>query len=121
MKKFKWLTALLLNIVTLSIYSLYMWFVMTKNSNAMAEKYGVKKIMGFIPAVLLGCVTCGIFTIVWYFMFQKQQTELAAASGATLTPTTNFFLLGLITFVPVYSFYAVCTNYNAIVDAYEAA
>lgn len=120
MKKFNWITALLLNIVTMSIYSIYMWYKMAKQQNEMAEQVGEKKIMGFIPAFLLGCVTCGIFVIVWYFLFMKQQAALAEAKGVALAPTANPIVLTILVFIPIYSFYVICDNCNKLVDAYEA-
>ena len=43
MKKFNWIKAWLLPWVTLGIYSLCMWYTVAKNSNEMAEKYGITK------------------------------------------------------------------------------
>ena len=120
MKKFNWIKALILNYVTCGIYSLYMWFVMAKNNNAMADKYGQKKIANFIVAILLGYITCGIYAIVWQFKFYKLQVAIAEANGAAITPVKKPILLTIITFVPVYSFYVLCTNYNNCVEADEA-
>lgn len=120
MKKFNWITALLLNIVTFGIYSIYMWYKLGKQQNEMAEQIGEKKIMGFIGAFLLGCVTCGIFLIVWYFLYMKQAQALAEAKGVALAPTSNPIVLTILIFVPIYSFYVICDNGNKLVDAYEA-
>jgi nicotinamide riboside transporter PnuC len=120
MKKFNWIKSLLFNIITCSIYSLYMWYKMAKQQNEMAEQVGAKKIMGFIPAFLLGCVTCGIFNIVWFFLFMKQQAAVAEAKGVALAPTSSPIVLTILVFVPIYSFYVICDNCNKLVDAYEA-
>ena len=120
MKKFNWITALLLNVVTLGIYSIYMWYKMGKQQNEMAEQVGEKQIMGFIGAFLLSCVTCGIFAIVWYFLFMKQQAAVAEAKGVALAPTANPIVLTILVFIPIYSFYVICDNCNKLVDAYEA-
>lgn len=120
MKQFSWVKTLILNIVTFGLYGLYAWYVMSKNNNELAEKYGEKKIMNFIVAMLLGCVTCGIFLLIWYFQFHKQQVAIAKASGAAVTPTESPIVLLIITFVPIYSFYVLCTNYNNGVAAAEA-
>ena len=100
MKKFNWITAFLLNVVTCGIYSLYMWIVMTSNSNKMAEQCGAKKIMGFIPALLIGCVTCGIYTIVWMYQFEKLQVEISKAKGTSTQPTDSPLLLLILTCIP---------------------
>ena len=116
MKKFNWIAVLILNIITCGIYSLYLWFVMAKNSNLMAEKSGSKKIMGFIPAVLLGCVTFGIFTIIWMYQFCRLQVEISKANGTNTQPTDTPILLLILMIVPVYSYYVLCDNYNRNVD-----
>ena len=121
MKKFNWITACLLNIVTCGIYSLYMWIVMTSNSNKMAEQCGAKKIMGFIPALLIGCVTCGIYTIIWMYQFEKLQVEISKAKGTSTQPTDSPLLLLILICVPIYSFYVFCDNYNRNVDVTAAA
>ena len=121
MKKFNWITAIIFNALTFGIYSMYMWYVMTKNNNAMAEKYGEKKITGFIVAVLLGFITFGIYQLIWYYKFHAQQIAIAQAAGTKTAPCESAFLLFIITFVPFYSFYVMCDNYNKCVDASEAA
>lgn len=120
MKKFNWITTLLLNIVTCGIYSFYMWYKMSKQQNEMAEAVGEKKIMGFFPAFLLGCVTCSIFLIVWYYQYAAQSCKLAEAKGAALVPSNNAIVMFLMTWVPIYGFYALCNSHNNLVDAYEA-
>ena len=121
MKKFNWIVALVLNYVTCGIYSLYMWFVITKNSNKMAEQAGVKKIMGFIPSILLGCITFGIYTIIWMYKFEKLQVELAKANGTSSQPVESPIVLLILMIVPIYSFYVFCDNYNRNVDAAATA
>ncbi len=120
MKKFSWIKAWLLPCFTFGIYSIYMWVVMTKNSNKMAEANGVKKIMGFIPSVLLGCITCGIYSLVWMYKFQKQQIAIAQACGTETKPTQSAFLLFILMCVPIYSYIVLCGNYNRNVDVAAA-
>ena len=117
MKQFNWIKALILNVVTCGIYSMYMWHTMAKNNNAIAEKCDVKKIKGFIVALLLTCVTCGIYLYVWMYKFQALQIAIAKANGVKTSPVENAFVLMLLTFVPVYSFYVMCDNYNRTVAA----
>ena len=117
MKKFNWVKCWLIPCITFGIYNCYMWIVMTKNSNKIAEACGAKKIMGFIPAFLLACVTCGIYLYVWLYKFQAQQVAIAKANGTATKPTENAFLLFLLGFVPIYSYIVLCDNYNRNVDA----
>ena len=120
MTKFNWILAIVLNYVTCGIYSIVMLCIMSSNNNKLAQQYGVKKRMNYIVATLLGFVTCGIVPLVWIFLFQAQQVELAKATGAETTPTDSSALLGILQFVPIYSFYVLCTNYNRTVEASEA-
>ena len=117
MKKFNCITALLLNVVTCGIYSLYMWYVMAKNTNAIAAKEGKKTIMGFIPAFLLGFVTFNLYPIYWYYKFFKLHVELAKEKNVAVKPVDNAILLTVLCFVPIYSFYMICDVYNNTVDA----
>lgn len=117
MKKFNWITTLILNVVTCGIYSLYMWYTMAKNSNKMAEQLGKDTIMGFIGAYLLGMITGGIYTIYWTYKFFKLNVEIAEAKGVEVKPVNNPILLLLIFCVPVYSYYVLCELYNNNVDA----
>lgn len=119
-KQFNWIVSYLLTVVTCGIYNYYMFGYMGKSSNDEAERYGVKKIMDFLPALLLGFVTCGIFLIVWQYQFMNQQVELARAKGVNVAPTDNPILLLLILFVPFYSYYVLCDNYNRIVPDQQA-
>lgn len=119
MKQFNWIKALLLNVVTCGIYSIYMWYKMNDNNNKLAEKEGLKTNMNFIVAMLLSVVTCGIFLYVWYYKFFKTQVALAKAHGVKVAPTENAIVLLILVFVPIYSFYMMCDNYNRTVAAAE--
>ena len=114
-KKFEFVTALLLNVVTCGIYSLYMWYSMAKDANAEAERYGCKKIMDFLPAFLLGMVTCGIFTLVWMYQYSNQMVEIAQKKGLKVAPSDSPIVLLICTFVPIYSFYVLCDNHNRVI------
>lgn len=119
-KRFNWIVVWLVGAVTCTIYTLYAWFTMGKNQNKMAEQVGVATTMNFIVAFLLGCVTLGIVPLVWMYKFCKQQVALAEAKGVELAPTKSPIVLWLLLFVPIYSFYMLCSNYNKLAEAYEA-
>lgn len=116
-KKFNWLVVILLNYVTCGIYLIYWWYKMGQENNDIAEKYGIFKTQNYIVAYLLGILTCGIYLIYWMYKFCEQQILIAQASGVENAPTNNPFLMLLITFVPFYSFYALCDNYNRTAEA----
>ena len=117
MKKFNWIVTFLLGMLTVSIYTLYMWYVMAKNGNKMAEKSNVQKITGFGMAFLLGIVTFGIYLLYWFYKFFKQQVEIAKANGIAVKPVDSPILLMILTCIPVYSYYMVCNICNNNVDA----
>jgi len=119
-KHFKWIPTMILSVVTCGLYALYFWFKMAKQQNDMAEKLGEKRIMGFIGAFLLGYLTLGIYPIVWMYLFAKQQTVVAHEKGVSLTPVHNPVVLWLLTIVPCYSYYVLCTNHKRIANAFEA-
>ena len=115
-KTFNWVAFWLLGCVTFGIYPIYVWCKMTSINNQIARKYEEDTIMGFIPALLLGCITCGIFSIIWIYKFMKLQIKIAERSG--VKPTTDSpFLMLLLSYVPVYSFIMMCSNFNRTVEA----
>lgn len=118
-KRFKWWAVYLLGFITCGIYTLYTWGKTAKQQNVMAEKSGEKKIMRFLWAVLLGSVTCGIYLIVWVYLFYRQQCKLAAAKNVEIHPADSPFLMLILTCIPLYGFYMLCRNHNALCDVYE--
>lgn len=124
MKKYNWIKALILNVITCGIYSIVMWYKMDKMGKAMADKAGVveeKNNWGFIVfAFLLSGVTCGIMAFVWFFKHFKQQVAIAEKVGVELSPTKAPIVLVILMVVPIYSFYVLCDNHNKLVDACEA-
>ena len=116
-KQFNWVTAFILNIVTCGLYSLYLWGYIGTACNNEAVRLGGKKIMSFVVALLLSFVTCGIVGIVWFYLFMNQQVELAKAKGVEVAPTDSPIVLTILMFIPIYSFYVLCDNYNRIIAA----
>ncbi len=110
----------LVGAVTLGIYQIVAMYRMTKQQNELAERLGEKKVMNYVLVFLLGCITCGIVPLVWMLGFCKQQKILAEAKGIDLFPTSNAFLLWLLTFVPIFKFYVLCGNHNKLCDVIEA-
>ncbi len=117
-KRINWLVMWLVGAVTLGIYQIIAWYRMTAQQNEMAERIGEKKVLNFIVVLLLGVVTCGIVPLIWLFMFCKQQKMLAEAKGIDLFPTSNAFLLWLLTLVPIFKFYVLCDNHNKLCEVY---
>ena len=116
-KNYNWIVVFLLTLVTCGIYGLYWWYSMAKTNNEIAAQRGVAEIPSFIKGFLLGLITCGIYTIYWQYKFYEQQILIAQASGVNNAPTENPILMLLIGYVPFYSYYAICDNYNRTVNA----
>ena len=112
----KWL---ILNCVTFGIYTIVMWCRMTKNFNKMAEMNGQKGTMGYIPACLLGCVTFGIVPFIWTIKFYRLMASLNRAKDAGVSPS-NGFLMFIMSYIPIYSFFWMAKANNKLIDAYEA-
>ena len=113
----KWL---LLPYVTFGIYPLVVWVRMTKNYNNMARAAGQKTIMGYIPQLLLGCITFGIVPIVWIFKFFGLMSKLNKINNAGVTPA-NGFVMFLMSYIPIYSFFWMASAHNKLIDAHYAA
>ena len=118
-KRANWLFMWLIGAVTLGIYQIVGWCRMCKQQNMMAERLGEKKVMHFLIALVLGALTCGIVPVFWLLAFCKQQKILAQAKGIDLFPTSNAFLLWLLTFVPILRIFIACTNHNKLCDVFE--
>lgn len=118
-KRVNWLLWWLVGYVTCGIYGMYVWYQMTKDMNAMAEKAGEKTIMGFIPQLLLGIVTCGIYSLIWMFQFFGLMTRLSDRYNAGITPE-NTFIKFILAYVPIFSFYWIADSFNKIADKAEA-
>jgi hypothetical protein len=70
-----------------------------------------------VRGLLLGLITCGIYSIYWQYKFYAQQIAIAKASGVETSPTDSPILMLLLGFVPIYSFYVICDNYNRTANA----
>lgn len=116
-KQFNWIMVWLLGTVTCGIYTIYAFHCISVANNDEAARYGIKPRMTYLIAWLLGLVTCGIVPIVWLFLFNMQQVEIAQAKGVKVGPSDNGIVLGLLMFVPIYSYYVLCDNYNRTIIA----
>lgn len=125
MKKFNWVAFWLLGAVTCGIYPLYVWYKMDKNMKEMADTVGeveYKNEWSFIVfSLLLGAITCGFLSTIWIYKHFRAQSAIAAKVGVKLSPTKDPYYMLLIASIPIYSFYVVCANHNALVDAIEGA
>lgn len=108
----------LLTYVTLGIYPMVVWYRMTENLNDMANKVGEKPICGYITSLLLGIVTCGIYSIIWIFKFFGLMSRLNARASVGISPSGPF-LMTVMSFIPIFSFFWLSDAHNKLADAYE--
>lgn len=108
----------LLGSITFGIYPIVVWCRMTNNLNKMAWKAGENQIRGYIGAMLLGCITFGIYPLVWVFKFFGLATRLNAKANAGVAPT-GAFVMFLMSYIPIYSFFWMANMNNKLVAAYE--
>ena len=119
MKKFRWTTAFVLNILTFGLYNIYMWYKMATNTNEMAEKCGKAPIQRYIFAFLLGLVTYNIYPIFWHYRYMKLVVEIAKEKGIKVRPVNKPLALTILSFVPIYKYYLLCELYNTNVEVFE--
>lgn len=112
MKRFDFVPTFILSIITAGIYSLYVWHVMSKTNNEIARQNGMPENKSFIVAFLLGCVTCSIYLIYWYYKFMVQQVQILQMKGRPVAISSSPVVLVIMMFIPILSFYVLCTNYN---------
>lgn len=108
----------LLGYVTLGIYPIVVWFKMTNNLNAMARKAGESTIASYLAPFLLSGITFGIYPLIWMFKFFGLASRLNAKASAGVAPS-NAFVMFLMSFIPIYSFFWMAKMNNQLVDAYE--
>lgn len=70
----KALAMFLLNVVTLGIYGVVIWFAMGKETNISCSNDG-KHTKGFWATLGLSIITLGIYMIVWVIQWMKRETE----------------------------------------------
>lgn len=116
---------ILLNIITLSLYSLFYIHGLAKDLNVMCEGDG-KKTRGLLALIILSTITCGIYGIVWWYGIGERLSENApryglkfSENGATVLLWSIFGSLicgigGLV------AFHIVAKNTNALAKAYNA-
>lgn len=114
MKQYVWWQVLLLSMVTCGIYQLFVWADLSKNVNA-ADSSETDLMNSWLALLVLTPVTCSIFGIIWMFKYNKKLVAVAQSKGVSPAPSESPVVLLLLTFVPVYSFYVLCDNYNRII------
>ncbi len=94
MKKRSVLAVVLFSIITLGIYEIYWYYVMTEDMNA---KDSTKpNVTNFIIAILLGIITCGIYLIYWQFRFYEKSDAVTKKSNMIVYFILAFFGFSII-------------------------
>ena len=112
-KRYEFVTTLILSLVTCGIYALIMWADMANNLNEL-DTSGEKDLANaWLAMLILTPITCGIYGIIWQIRFFTKLINVQKAKGVNPSPTDQPILLWLICcYIPIYSFYAICDNYN---------
>lgn len=118
------LKLILLSIVTLGIYELVFCHDLGKDVNAIYEKDGGKKQMGFLAAFFLGFITFGITLIVWSIkiltrVYDKAAERKLQVKGSVAWVLIASLLLGWTVVCPLIAMSqflkatnAVCEDFN---------
>lgn len=86
------LVYILLNIVTLGIYSLFFYHGIAKDMNVACQGDG-KHTKGLIAFILLTCITCGIYAIVWHYGVCERVAMNSSRRGVPCNVDGGKFLL----------------------------
>ena len=142
MKRYSFVSVFILSLITCGLYFLHVISVISINNNAIAQRAQKKSIMHVVPmvlaaagsAIVLGaigivgdvgiCLVLAflvpiVIAFIWYYQFCRQQCEILEVYGRKATPAHSPIVLVLMGFIPIYSYYVLCENYNMGVNASE--
>jgi uncharacterized protein YacL len=88
----KALVMFLLNIVTLGIYGIVIWFAMGKETNITCSTDG-KHTKGFWPTLGLSIITFGIYFIVWCIQWMKRESDFLRMHKDPVVITGGVYVL----------------------------
>lgn len=86
------LTYILLNLITLGIYSLFFYHGIAKDMNTACQGDG-KHTKGLIAYILLSLITCGIYSIVWHYGVCERIAMNSSRRGVACNVDGGNFLL----------------------------
>ena len=117
----KWI---LLNIITLGIYSLYFMYSIKRDLNIIADNHNGSRTMGLIALCLLTVITFGIATIVWWHKISARIGREQVYRGLEKTFGASTFWLwqvlgAMIIIGPFVYIYKLCKAMNAICADYN--
>lgn len=104
-------TVIAISVLVVMIFGIVLIF----SQNAGSSFVSVLGTIGIVLAVIASLV----MVLVWYYLFCRQQCEILQSYNLKPNPTASPALLFLIGFVPIYSYYVLCNNYNTGVYGYE--
>ncbi len=134
MKRFNFVSVILLSLITCGLYYLHFLSVISINNNHIAHNMQRKTIMHVVAMVLLSVAAAvGLFFIdfmlavgaiiiiplIWHFLYFKQQCDILEVQKKNGFPSNNAVVMMLLFLVPIVNIYMVCENYNLGVNAYE--
>ena len=115
---------ILFSIITLGIYALYFYSVVSSHINIIASRYDGRKTMHFIVAVLLSCLTFAIVGIVWMHRVSNRIGGELNRRGIEYSFGAGTFWLwsvlgSLIIVGPFIYIYKLCNSMNKLSEHYN--
>jgi hypothetical protein len=122
---------MILNILTLGVYSVYFFLPIPDTLDKVAPKKDRTKTLSFIAAFILSYLTGNIVIAIWHYQIAQRIEEALEERDIKYDFTTNdywgwYFFGGLIVFAPFLSFVyfhklckamnLLCENYNEEID-----
>lgn len=116
---------ILLNIVTLGIYSLFFFHGIARDMNIACQGDG-KKTGGLLAFIFLSAITCGIYSFVWYYKLGERIADNSRRRGVACNVdggnTLLWMILGsmLCGLGPLIALHKLIDGMNDLFAAYNA-
>ncbi len=109
-----------LNIITLGIYGLFVWYRWTENVNTLCEGDD-KDSANYILVAILSVMTFGIYALIWNYQMAERLYQKAPDYGVELKHGGMYVMLfRLFSFIPFVASITKLSYANKLIDAYNA-
>ncbi len=109
-----------LNIITLGIYGLFVWYRWTENVNAICDGDD-KDSANYILVAILSVMTFGIYALIWNYQMAERLYQKAPDYGVELKHGGMYVMLfRLFSIIPFVASITKLSYANKLIDAYNA-
>ncbi len=109
-----------LNIITLGIYGLFVWYRWTEDVNAICDGDD-KDSANYILVAILSVMTFGIYALIWNYQMAERLYQKAPDYGVELKHGGMYVMLfRLFSFIPFVASITKLSYANKLIDAYNA-